>query len=127
MESFPKTQRIHDQKLIEHLFDRGKIIRLDGMIVFWDSLSSSSTFRVMISVGKKRIRKAVNRNYIRRLYREALRRNKQEFIRYLETHSYCCSLIIVYTGDIPPSFPVINQKIILLLQRLQKEYEKDID
>ncbi|MDR0348067.1 MAG: ribonuclease P protein component [Tannerella sp.] len=83
---FPKSERLFLKKDIERLFDDGQsFISYPLRIVYLSDaadLSSASGISVLIGVPKKRIRKAVQRNRIKRLIREAYRLNKNDFLSH---------------------------------------------
>jgi ribonuclease P protein component len=85
---------------------------------------SESGLQVMVTVSKKKFRQACQRNYIRRVMKEAVRKNKHRLSALLESGGMKCALAIVFTGHEKPSAAGTEAKIILLLQRLETEYEK---
>lgn len=80
---FPKSARLSLKKEIDHLFNNGQsFIAYPLRIVYvpdTEALPSESGIAILISVPKKRIKRAVDRNRIKRLIREAFRLN-QRFI-----------------------------------------------
>jgi ribonuclease P protein component len=76
--------------------------------------------QLLISVPKLNLRKAVQRNKIKRRIREAYRLNKGILYDDLMERQQQMALCIIYTSkEILPS-SLIREKIILLLQRLRK-------
>ena len=75
------------------------------------------TPRVLFSVSKKKIRKAVDRNFIKRRMKEAYRLNKQ-LLSALDNNGVVLGLI--YVGPIGMGFHDIQAKIIQILNRLVK-------
>ena len=80
---FRKTERISFQKEIDLLFNQGKAFTSFPLrIVYLEQKPfSGTTVSVLISVPKKRVRRAVKRNRIKRLIREAYRLNKTSLIK----------------------------------------------
>ena len=101
---FPKTERLFLQKEIDQLFDSGQsFISYPLRIIFLSFPSEQATttgISVFISVPKKRIRHAVNRNRIKRLIREAFRLNKnlyrQEGKKIHIAYIYICKEMKTY-------------------------------
>ncbi len=83
-----------------------------------------SPVQLLISVPKYNFRKAVDRNLIRRRIREAYRMNKQVIHDSLHGNGRHMLLCITYTAKEIVPFGLIQEKIILLLQRLNEENEK---
>ena len=78
----PKNERLCLQKDIDSLFASGQSfvsypLRIVYLFVTQDDVSKSD-ISILISVPKKRIKKAVTRNRIKRLIRESYRHNKNE-------------------------------------------------
>lgn len=78
--SFPKSERICNKHDIDLLFEKGASVR-DGIIVlryaFRESVQNEPQNQVLVVVPKKRVRKAVDRNKLKRQIREIYRLNKQ--------------------------------------------------
>jgi len=80
--------------------------------------------QVVVSVSKRNFSGAVQRNRIKRLIRESYRKNKQILYNYLSENNKQCVLALVYTGNKMQDYHRIESIIIIILQRLIKEYEK---
>lgn len=121
---FPKSQRLHLKKDIELLFTSGKQIRsypLNAIYGFYGA--NRVSMQMAVSVPKKIIRLAVDRNRIKRQIREAYRLNKHAAAAYFEGKKISLRLMFIYTGKVSPDYAVLESKIILILQRLVKEHE----
>lgn len=129
MQTFHKKERLCNRTDIEHLFSEGKKIHISPFVVLWQrpECPGNSRLKLLISVSKRNFPHAVDRNAIKRLVREAFRLNKQEFINYLESTHQQCEFCVIYTGSGKDSFTLMESKILLILQRLQKAYEKTVD
>jgi len=84
-------------------------------------LDSNYPAQVMISVSKRKIRLAVNRNKIKRKGKEAYRLNKSILYNSLEKRNKKMILCFIYLEKKPLPYAVLEQKIIVLLNRLTKE------
>jgi len=125
MYTFGKDERLKSKKIIDRLFSEGESFYLDPFLVIWltnpEDISPAS---ILISISKKKIRKAVVRNLLKRRIREAYRLNKIPFRNFLLEHKVGCSIAFVYTSSQIADYKDIEKKIILILQRLQSRYEE---
>ena len=126
MHTFTKEERLKHKKDIDRLFSEGNRFYFDPFLVLHSSgpLASQYPAKVLISVPKKKIRSAVDRNLIKRRIREAYRLHKNPFYETLKQHLRFCSLALIYTSGNITEYKEVEEKIILILERLQREYEK---
>ena len=72
------------------------------------------------SVPIRRFKKAVQRNRIKRLIREAYRTNKPLIFNNITTQ---CAFMILYIGKSMPAYDEIRQAMVVLLEKLKQEIE----
>ena len=115
----PKSERLHAEKEIKELFNEGSSFFLFPFKIqfFVKKEGGDGTPKVLFSVSKKKIKKAVDRNFIKRRMKEAYRLNKG-LLTGLENPSLVLGLI--YVGPVGMEFQEIQAKIILALQRILK-------
>ena len=75
---FRKQQRIKQQKKIALLFAKGKRFRKNGILCYYLPHAGLPKHQVLISVGKKMIKKATQRNKLKRRMREAYRQQQHK-------------------------------------------------
>jgi len=128
MQTFCKDERLSEKKIIDALFVNGKSFRQDPFKVIWLEIKSGESVqsRLLISVPKKRITKAVDRNLVKRRIRESYRKNKLILIEFLKQKQIKCVFAIIYNSSEIASYNETEKKIIQILQRFQTEYEKSI-
>lgn len=80
--------------------------------------------KALISVPARNFKKATDRNYIKRMMREAYRKNKEVIYDILYNNSRKMVFMLHYSGKIIISFKEVESKIILILQRLTKGNEE---
>jgi ribonuclease P protein component len=76
--------------------------------------------KVGVSASARNFKKAVDRNRIKRLLREAYRLNKAVLVEHLEKTGQQFGIFIIYTDKVLPEYPVINQKMQVILSKLIK-------
>jgi ribonuclease P protein component len=69
---------------------------------------------------RRNFKRAVDRNRIKRLIREAWRLNKPDLQHHLETTNGTLVVFIIYTGKELPDYQTVNEKILVILQKLIK-------
>jgi ribonuclease P protein component len=125
-QTFKKGERLRSKKLIGDLFSKGNGFFVYPFKVIYVETSEKRAFpvEVLISVPKKRIKGAVKRNRIKRLVREAYRKNKGLLWDKMESRPSTLLLGLIYVADQEMTYHEIEKKIILILQRINKIYEK---
>ncbi|MEA4981939.1 MAG: ribonuclease P protein component [Paludibacter sp.] len=118
--TFPKKEKLCGDIRIGKLFSEGNAFIVYPLrIVYKLSEEKSDTpVKVLISVPKKKIRKAVDRNRIKRLIREVYRLNKAEFITAINEKELHLNLAITYVSDKEADFSLIQEKIRLAFPRI---------
>ena len=120
--TFKKQEHLKSKKTIELLFKKGNVIDEFPVRVVWIKtiLHEKDTYsKVAFSVPKRLLKKAVDRNRIKRLLRESYRLNKHPLIYRLEKEGIQIALMIIYGSDYLTSFKTIERKIIVILNRLE--------
>jgi ribonuclease P protein component len=121
-QSFSKTERLSSRKLIEMLFKSNLFFfQYPFKVLYLEvELEHSLSAQVLISVSKKNFKLAIVRNRIKRLIREAYRKNKNILYEKRNNESKLLLLGLIFTGKTIPEYGDIEQKIILILQRLNE-------
>ncbi|MBC7745001.1 MAG: ribonuclease P protein component [Flavobacterium sp.] len=123
MNTFKKEERLCSKKLIEELFHNGSSFLLYPLRIVWlkNSLPIKIPAQVVINVSKRRFKRAVDRNLIKRRIRESYRLNKSENLyHFLNENSTQLLLGIHYIGKEIATFNVIDKKLKLVLVKLRQ-------
>ncbi len=121
-QGFKKWERITSLITIDQLFKEGSTVFEFPFKVFYNfglSTPTKGRLEIAIAVPKKRLKHANDRNYVKRLTREAFRCNKQPLLKTLEESEKKLSVFLVYVGTTDVNAALLQQKIIVILNRLQ--------
>jgi ribonuclease P protein component len=119
-----RHERIKSRKKIELLFRDGKFINLALLRITY-LITEQEGLQVGVSAGKRYFKKAVDRNKIKRLIREAWRLQKKELQEKTLEKKIGLAVFIVYTGKELPLFSEISLSVQQVLNRLLNIIEKE--
>ncbi len=114
--TFPKREKLKSKKLIEQLFSEGKSVTAFPLRLIYlkTPLNYDVKAQTGVSVSKRHFKRAVDRNRIKRLMREAYRLNKAYYFNNI-TAQY--AFMILYIGKEKPKFIDVDSKTKLLFDK----------
>ena len=119
--TFKADEKLKSRKLIQLLFKEGKSFSHFPLRVIYAELEkNSSQLQATFSVSTKNFKKAVERNRIKRLMREAYRLQKTSLQNVLEKNQKNLAVFIIYTGKSLPEFENIFEKMDTIIHQLVK-------
>lgn len=132
-----KGERLHHRNVVEALFDRGKSeyaypLRMFYLVVGKDNaddlLCPSAVMepvQMMVTVPKKKFKRAVDRVWLRRRIREAYRLNRLSLKDLVERDERGRSLLLafIYVGSDKAVFGSIEKKMVKLLDKAKAAFE----
>ena len=122
MDSFIKDERLNNKIEIKELFSQGKSISINPFQLLWKTNNNTKNhFQVLISVPKRNINLATERNFLRRKIKESFRLNKKKLYKKLNEKAVYINIAIIYQKREIHSYKIIEEKINLLLTHLIKQ------
>jgi ribonuclease P protein component len=111
-----KKERLKSKALWDEVFSSGKQIKVFPLLLYYikSPLSEDVRFQVGFAVPKKKIRKAVKRNRIKRLIREVYRIEKHGITRFSDA-SY--ALVFLYLGKEEPHYSDLLKNMQTLMKK----------
>jgi len=110
---YSKSERLYLKKDINKLFDEGKsFIAFPLRIVYLSNRSQNvGRVSVLMSVPKKRFKRAVKRNRIKRLIKESYRLSKVDFIQTCCKNGLSMYVAFMFISDGMPKYYDIDQAV----------------
>lgn len=124
--TFGKQEKLKSRKLIGRLFEEGKSVKKFPIRLIYLQTEQASDFpmQASFSVPKRNFKKAVDRNRIKRLLREAYRHEKQGLYNSVKTNHV---FMITFIGKKEPTYLELEQKIQETLALFIKEAKNETD
>jgi ribonuclease P protein component len=120
--TWTKAEKLKSRKRIEWVFKEGKSLSVFPFKVFYLLVQPpAGPLQAGFGAGSRHFKKAVDRNRIKRLSREAYRLQKQPLMDALAEKERSMALFFIYTGKDLPDHGTVKAKIGVLLQKLIKE------
>ncbi len=117
MQTFTKAERLSGKIAIEKLVKTGKSLNTNFFKIIWlETVEGSVPAQIVITVPKRSFKKAVDRNRLKRIIREAYRKNKDKF--YVDLKNKKVLLMFIYTPKTIVGYKEMEEKIIVSLKRL---------
>jgi len=121
-----REKRLRLKKEISVLFSSGNSLYISPIRLVWKVIPSCNTIplKVLVSVPRHNIRKATDRNKIRRRIKEIYRLNKHPLAGVMLAAEKVCLIAWVYTGRKVVDSKELKPAILLLLRRLTDIHAK---
>ena len=124
-EGLPKYERICKENDIKTLFDQGtgvSVYPYRVIYLFRRDESRQPTVRLLVSVSKKRFHHAFKRNRVKRLIREAWRKNKAPLREICQKDNISVDVALVYTATVIHSYDEMFTKTKKAIHELVQRY-----
>lgn len=119
--TFKKEERVTGKKRIENLFAHGQsFLAYPFRIVFYEYeyAAASPSVSILISIPKKRLKRATARNRMKRLVREAYRLNKNIFQSDLLLENHRMDVAFIYVKDELSGFDIVEKSVCKSLREI---------
>jgi ribonuclease P protein component len=122
--TFKKAEKLCSKKIIDQLFANGQsFIAFPLKIVFLPTeLQTSSPVQAGFTVSKKIFKRAVTRNRIKRLMREAYRLNKYQLYEQVEDKQL--AVFFIFIGKEMPTFVSVETAIKKAFHQISRKKEE---
>lgn len=124
MDTLRKAERLNSQLIIGKMFEGGVAKSFSVFplrIVYMPLESEDVPVKILISVSKRRFKRAVKRNRIKRQIREVYRKNKHELSDMLSKRKQSLAIAFIYLSDELIASSELEEKMKTALARI---YEK---
>ena len=116
--SFSKKERHLPKKTIKVLFSEGNRTYSKYLTAKWNTENKKKYTSIVISVPKHIHKLAVNRNYIKRLIKEAYIKNKKVILKSI---SKPINIILIYNNSTIPKFNTLQEELVILFQKINND------
>ena len=127
-----KEERLKSRKQIEQLFDKGKSFVVAPFRIYFIMNTEllihkgERGLKFGTGVSAKNFKKAVDRNRIKRLTREAWRLQKNEITEKASETQRQLNVFFIYTGKELPDFTTVKEKVAIALKKLADKIDENI-
>lgn len=116
---FRKADKLKSRKTIQAIFAEGKSFVQYPLKLTWLQAKSASHLQAGVGASSRNFKKAVDRNRIKRLMREAWRLQKNELQEELQHNGKQLSVFIIYVGKELPLYEFIYEKMGAAIKRMR--------
>lgn len=122
--TYNKKERLKSQKQLDELFNGKNSFLIFPIKILYSVtdkiLATNSSVQCGVGVSKRNFKKAVHRNRIKRIMREAYRLNKTELYNSAVQNQKQVNIFLLYIDKQLPTIELLMQKQILINQALLK-------
>ena len=124
--TFPKTERLKSERIIQKLFNKqGASFAMYPLRLVWMQVEqpmSDAPVQFGVSVPKKKFRKAVDRNRLKRQIRETWRLHKHQLFAATTNGAGQYCFMVLYTANEPLSYTEIEVSMKRIIKKFVKNH-----
>ncbi len=122
---FGRKEKLKSRKRVEELFAKGKTVNVFPIRISYQFVNlpeeEKAVAEVGVSVSKRNFKRAVDRNRIKRLLREAYRLQKKEWLELLHVQKKGAYLFFIYTDKQIPEYSIVFATMKKCLEVLKRK------
>jgi ribonuclease P protein component len=120
--TFTKQEKLTGETVVTALFQKGASYMAYPMRIVWTATKTENkpSLKVLMSVPKKKLKHAVDRNRVKRLLREAYRHHKQELTMQVIEQGLQVQMAFVWIPSEVLDYAKVEKKLKDALLKMQK-------
>ena len=124
--SYNKPQKLKSRKVLEAVFAKKQSVNAFPVKLFYLAVEEADfPLKAGVGVSARNFKKAVDRNRIKRLLREAYRLNKTELLNFVQANNKNLALFILFVDKTLPDYKTIETAVKSALNKLLKQLENN--
>lgn len=122
-ETYPKEEKLKAKKLIDELFITGKSVSKYPLRLVYIEVNDEQAPRLQtgVSVSKRHFKKAVDRNYYKRLLRETYRKNRTLILDHVDQKF---AMMLFYQTKDRLNYQEVEHKMKGLFEKFVHQYQQ---
>ena len=118
-----KTERLDKKKVIDKMFSGGarSFSVFPLRVVYLPVEELEAPVSILVSVSKRRFKRAVKRNRVKRQIREAYRKNKSILLECLQGREQHLAIAFIYLSDELTATAELEEKMKIALSRISEK------
>ena len=121
--TFSKHERIKSRIVLDEVYKNGELIKHFPYRLKYLSykFEDEAKVKIVVSIPKRNVKKAVDRNRLRRQIKEAYRLNKSDLVTHFKEKEGGLALFLIYSGKENQPYDFLEKNLKVVLQQLIKK------